>query len=185
MRRTESEEYAIRAKDHKERGIPGHMTTRAAVCRPLSIKGLVVFMGLFAFVGFMSGYGLLSSPSGEGLGLSPDLLEDAPVGDYTLVGLFFVAFFGILPTMAAYGLWTRKRWRWTDPVNKWTGQNWAWTASAALGIIMLLWIVVELLLLGFLTGIGGVLQVIITALAFMVLALVTRPSVRSFMKLDD
>lgn len=50
---------------------------------------------------------------------------------------------------------------------------------------MLLWIVVELLLLGFVTGIGGVLQVIITVLGIAVLALVTRPSVRSFMKLDD
>jgi len=65
------------------------------------------------------------------------------------------------------------------------GSELAWTASAALGIIMLLWIVVELLLLGFVTGIGGVLQVIITVLGIAVLALVTRPSVRSFMKLDD
>jgi hypothetical protein len=54
-------------------------------------------MGPSAFVGFMSGYGLLSSPSGEGLGLSPDLLEDAPVSDYTLASLFFVGHRACIP----------------------------------------------------------------------------------------
>lgn len=153
--------------------------------RPAALKALVVTEAVFAFVGFMSGYGLLSSPSGEGLGLPLDLLEDAPVGDFALVGLFFVAFYGVLPALAAYGLWTRKRWRWTDPVNKWTGQNWAWTATAALGVILILWIVVELVFVGALTGIGGAMQVTIAVLGVAVLALVTRPSVKAFMRLRD
>ncbi|OGS44452.1 MAG: hypothetical protein A3K76_03580 [Euryarchaeota archaeon RBG_13_57_23] len=153
--------------------------------RPAALKVLVALEGVFAIVGFMSGYGLLSSPSGEGLGLSIDLLDNAPVSDYTLVGLFFVAFYGILPSMTAYGLWTRRRWRWTDAVNKWTGQLWGWTATAALGIIMLLWIVVELIFVGALSGIGGALQIVITVLGVVVLGLVTRPSVRSHMRLED
>ncbi len=152
--------------------------------RPAALKALVVILSVFTFVGIMSAYGLLSSPSGEGLGLSLDLLEDAPVGDYTMVGLFFLAFYGVLPLLAAYGLMARRRWRWTDPVNRWTGQNWAWTATAALGVILLLWICVELVFVGPLTGIGGALQVITTALGVVVLVLVMRPSVRAFMRLE-
>ena len=152
--------------------------------RPGALKALIAIEGVFAFVGFISGYGLLSSPSGEGIGLSQDLLEHAPVSDFTLVGLWFVAFYGVLPSLAAYGLWTRKRWRWTDPVNKWTGQNWAWTLTAALGGIMLLWIALELIWVGPLGGIGGALQVIITLLGILILGLVSRPSVRDHMKLD-
>jgi hypothetical protein len=48
-------------------------------------------MGLFAFVGFMSGNKQLSPPSGEGFGISPDLIEVGPISDHTLAGLFFVA----------------------------------------------------------------------------------------------
>jgi len=153
--------------------------------RPRALRTLIAVNGLFAFMGFASGFGLLFSPSGTGMGLSLDLLENTPVRDFTLVGLFFVAFYGILPTFAAYGLWTRKRWRWTDFLNKWTGQHWAWTASVALGVILILWIVVELILLGFLSGIGGVLQVAMTFVAILLLALAMLPSVKASTKLRD
>lgn len=153
--------------------------------RPTGVTVLFVTQLVLAFVGLMSAYGLLSDPSGDGLELSLDLLENAPVGDFALVGLFFLAFYGILPAVAAFGLWTRPRWTWTDPINKWTGQHWAWTASAALGIILLLWIFVELIFVGLLTGIGLALQIIITLLGLGVLVLVTRPSVRAHLKLED
>lgn len=134
-------------------------------------------------VGFVSGIVLLASPSGEGMGLQ-DLRDDLPVADFTLVGLFFVTSYGVLPSVAAYGLWTKKRWRWTDPFNRWTGQHWAWTASAALGIIMLVWIAAETYFLGVLTGIGGALQAIISLLGLAILALVLLPSVRDGMRLE-
>ncbi|MEW5747603.1 MAG: hypothetical protein AB1793_02275 [Candidatus Thermoplasmatota archaeon] len=160
------------------------MTAKVDRPRPAAVKALVATMAFFSFVGLMTGYGLLSDPTGAGIGLSQDLLEDAPVGDFTMVGLFFVAFFGILPALAAYGLWMTPRWGWTDAVNRWTGQNWAWTATAALGVILLLWIAVEVVFVGALTGIGGAMQVTIAVLGVAVLALVTRPSVKSYARLE-
>ena len=124
------------------------------------------------------------SPSGEGMGLPSDLLDNTPLGDFTLVGLFFAAFYGALPTLATYGLMTRKRWRWTDVINRWTGQHWGWTASAAVGVTLLVWIVVEVALLGVLSGIGGVLQAAMAALGVWMLVLAFLPSVRSSMKLE-
>lgn len=153
--------------------------------RPAALTILIVTEVTFAIVGFGSAFGLLSSPSGEGMGLSLDLLDSTPVGDFTLVGLFFLVFYGILPTVAAYGLITGRRWRWTNAVNKWTGQHWAWTASVALGMILLMWIAVELRMLGFLNGIGGALQVIMTVVGIWILALAMLPSVRSALKSKD
>ena len=160
------------------------MSGEPRTSQPAALKVLIVTEAIFALIGLISGYGMLSDPSGEGMGLPEDLLDDAPIGDYTLVGLFFVGFYGVLPSVAAYGLWTKKRWRWTDPLNKWTGQHWAWTASAVLGCILLMWIAVEILILGPMTGIGGALQVIITLLGAFVLVLVTRPSVKASMRLN-
>jgi len=151
--------------------------------RALMLKLLIATMAVFTVTGFASAFGLLLSPSGEGMGLSLDLLENTPVGDFTLVGLFFLVFYGVLPALATYGLLTKKRWRWTDVINRWTGQHWAWTASAAVGVILLLWIAAEIMLLGILSGIGFVLQVAMTALGVWILGLAMLPSIRSSMKL--
>jgi len=152
--------------------------------RPRALTALIATEGVFALAGFASAFGLLLSPSGKGMGLSLDLLDNTPLDDFTLVGLFFLAFYGVLPTLATYGLLTMKRWRWTDVINRWTGQHWAWTASAAEGVILLVWIAVEMALLGFLSGIGGVLQVAMAALGVWMLALAFLPSVRSCTKLE-
>lgn len=151
--------------------------------RPRALRLLIATEGVFALVGFASAFGLLLSPSGEGMGLPLDLLDSTPLGDFTLVGVFFVVFYGVLPTLATYGLLTRKRWRWTDVVNRWTGQHWGWTASAAVGVILLLWIAVEIVLLGVLSGIGGVLQAAMAAWGLWMLVLAFLPSVRSSMRL--
>jgi len=145
---------------------------------------LAVVEAPLAVVGLASGLAMMFDPSGKDIGLSLDLLKNAPVGDFAFVGLFLFAFAGVLPAVAAYGLWTKKRWRWTDAVNKWTGQNWAWTATVTLGIVLLLWIGVELISVGPLTGIGGVMQIIITLMGLLILGLVTRPSMRFDMKLE-
>jgi hypothetical protein len=52
-------------------------------------------------------------------------------------------------------------------------------------MILLLWILVEVILLGFLGGIGGVLLVVMSLMGIWVLVLVMRPSVRSTMKLEN
>lgn len=147
--------------------------------RPIGLTVLISTEVILAFLGFGSAFALLLSPSGEGMGLPLDLLENTPVGDFTLVGLFFFVFYGIIPSLASYGLITMKMWSWTDYINKWTGQHWAWTASVLTGVTLLVWIAVELVLLGFLSDIGGVLQVIMTLMGVWILTLAFLPSVRS------
>jgi amino acid permease len=113
------------------------------------------------------------------------MLETTPVGDFTLVGLFFVTCYGILPILAMYGLWKLSRWRWTDAVNKWTGQNWAWTATAAIGVILILWIVAEVVLIGSPNGFPRFLQAMMTLFGIVILALAMLPRVRAYTKLVD
>lgn len=160
------------------------MTENPKSKRPAAVKALIGIQAFFALSGFASGFYLFLSPSGKAMGVS-HLLEDMPVGDFTLVGLFFIAFYGVLPSLAAYGLWTKKRWPWTDAINRWTGQLWAWTVSAAVGLTLFVWIAVEIYFLGFLTGSGGVLQIAMTALGIVILALNMLPSVRQDMRLAE
>ena len=144
---------------------------------------LVALEVLLAVLGFASGITFLLDPSGEAHGMDAAVLKSTPIGDFALVGLFFVACYGILPSLATCGLWKLPRWRWTDAVNKWTGQNWAWTATAATGVILILWIAVEVALIGSPNGFPRFLQVMMTLLGIVVLTLAMLPRVRAFAKL--
>ena len=160
------------------------MVNDSPPARPPALKILVIIEAVFAVAGFMSGAWLLADPSGEAMGLS-HLLEDIPFEDFTPVGVFFVICYGFLPAFAAYGLWTRRRWRWIDAVTKWTGHHWAWLASAMIGIILILWIAVEIYYLGILDGVGGILQASMATLGIVILGFIMIPSVRQSTRLDD
>jgi len=161
------------------------MTETIARSKPAAIKVLIVLEALLAFLGFASGSQFLIDPSGATHGMDTTILAGTPVGDFFLVGLFFVTVFGILPILTIYGLWKLPRWRWTDAVNKWTGQNWAWTATAATGVILILWIVIEVALIGSPDGFPRFLQVMMTILGIVIFALAMLPRVRTSTKLAD
>lgn len=153
--------------------------------KPVAVIILVVLEAVLAFLGFFSGGSFIFDPSGASHGMDTSTLEGTPVGDYFLVGLFFVIAYGILPVLAIYGLWKLPRWHWTDAINKWTGQNWAWTATAATGVILIIWIAVEVVLIGSPPGFPRFLQIMMTLDGIVILALAMLPRVRAYGKLVD
>ena len=164
-----------------ESAISGYIKPKKS--RPAAVIVLMALEVILAFLGFASGINFLLDPSGGTHGMDAALLETTPIGNFTPVGLFFVACYGILPSLATFGLWKLPRWRWTDAVNKWTGQNWAWTATAATGVILIVWIAVEVMLIGSPNGFPRLLQVMMTLMGVVILALAMLPRVRSFTKL--
>lgn len=153
--------------------------------KPVLVVVLIVLEAVLAFFGFASGTQFLLDPSGGTHDMDTSILEGTPVGDFFLVGLFFVTCYGILPILVIYGLWKLPRWRWTDAINKWTGQNWAWTAAAATGVLLIVWIAVEVMYIGSPDGFPRFLQVMMTLLGVVILALTLLPRVRAYAKLAD
>ena len=161
------------------------MTEPVGKSRPAAIHVLIALGILLAFLGFFSGMSFLTDPSGGSHGMDTTILEGTPIGDFTLVGLFFVIAYGILPVLSIYGLWKLPRWRWTDVINKWTGQNWAWSVTVAIGVILIAWIIVEVALIGSPDGFPRFLQIMMALFGVVMLGLAMLPSVRKFMKLVD
>jgi hypothetical protein len=169
-------------KSHKIRnGIPAS----GVGVKPVAVLILIVLEAVLAFLGFFSGGSFLADPSGESHDMDTSILEGTPVGDFTLVGILFVTAFGVLPITAIYGLWRLPRWRWTDAINKWTGQNWAWTAAAATGVILIVWIAVEVAFIGSPAGFPRFLQVTMALDGAIILALTMLPRVRAYAKIGD
>ena len=148
--------------------------------RPVSVLSIIVLELVLAFLGFASGLNFLQDPTGMSHGMDRSILVTTPVSTFTPVGLFFVACYGILPVLTVYGLWMLPRWRWTDAFNRWTRQNWAWTTTVAIGVILIVWIAVEVALIGSPAGLPRTLQVTMALFGAVLIALAMLPRVRTY-----
>ncbi len=129
--------------------------------KPLALKlliGMVTFLGI---MGIPSGLMLLIKPDGSLMGLPADMLQKLPVGDWSLVGLFLFVAYGICSWILVYGLWTKKQWDWTAPVEKLFRHHWSWAASVVMGLILVVWTGIEI-------GLWGLLGLSIVFLVFAV-----------------
>ena len=145
--------------------------------KPVAVKALIGFELFWAFISFASSIPLLVDPSGGIMGLPLETLENTPISDFTLVGVWFVTGFGLFPLVSAWGLWTKKRLTWTDSISRWTHQHWSWSASLLFVVICEIWIIVEMVLIGYhwLQGLFMIIPLIPLVLVFL-------PSVRTHFK---
>ena len=64
-----------------------------------------------------------------------DVIKDQiPFQNLTLLGLWFVGPYGLLPVLLAYGFYT--------------GKNWAWKPALYLAIIEVVWVIVQIPMVG-------------------------------------
>lgn len=150
--------------------------------RPAPILLIIALEIILAILGFFSGITFLQDPSGRTHGMDTSILVTTPIKDFTPVGLFFVICYGILPSLAMFGLWKLPRWRWTDAFNQWTRKNWSWMATMVIGVILIAWIAVEVALIGSPTGLPRFLQVAMASLGAVLIGLAMLPGVRTYAK---
>ena len=150
--------------------------------RPVPVLLIIGLEFILAILGFFSGISFLQDPSGGTHGMDTSILVTTPISDFTPVGIFFVACYGVLPVLSIYGLWKLPRWRWTDAFNKWTRENWAWTATVVIGVILIVWIAVEVALIGSPIGLPRFLQVTMALLGVVFIVIATLPRVRTYAK---
>jgi hypothetical protein len=116
---------------------------------------LILFLGIAALI---SGPMLFLSPDGSFMQMSTDVLKGSPFPDYLIPGI--ILFLGLLKT----------GWRGLYTLNPFTRRQWAWTGSIAVGVILLIWIITETVLLGYVSflqpvmGMWGLTILLFTAL---------------------
>jgi hypothetical protein len=102
--------------------------------RPFTLWLLIFFLLFLAFGGLYGGLAMLLDPSGRSLQMD-EILPLLPVADYRLPGLFLLVVMGLGPIGLAYGLLTRQRW--------------AWPGTLALAGVLVVWLTVQGVLIGF------------------------------------
>lgn len=106
--------------------------------------------------GLAGGLGLVADPSGGAVGLPLTWLDGTPFSDYLVPGLILSSVLGAFPLLVAGGLWRRRRW--------------AWHGSLVVGAALVTWVLVEILMIGYvsrppLQAIYGLLGLLIPGLA--------------------
>lgn len=94
-----------------------------------------------------SGGTLMAVPDGHLMQMPPTMLEHSPFSSFLIPGAILFTLLGIYPLAVAYSLWKRPGWRWPDLLNPFKGTHWSWAGSLAAGVIVVIWIVVEVIML--------------------------------------
>lgn len=146
--------------------------------RPIAVWILIVLLFFLGIGGIISGALLFAAPDGHLVGFSNTILEGSPFTNYLIPGIILFLFVGIFQIFVDYSLLTHPGWRWPDKINPNKGYHWAWAASWASGVILLVWITVETVLLGYIS----LLQPIIAVWGIILIILTLLPGVRRYNK---
>jgi hypothetical protein len=148
-------------------------TQRPAILWILII--LLLFIGAGALI---SGTMLFLSPDGALMGMPTDLLEGTPFSSYLVPGIILFTFVGVFSVFAGYSLLKKPDWHWPALLNPCKSYHWAWTTAWAEGVIMLIWIGIETILLGYISF----LQPLIAGWGIVTIGLTLLPPIRRYYK---
>jgi hypothetical protein len=135
---------------------------------PFALWVLAALVLFLAASGLGGGVALLGDPSGRSLSMQPNLLRGTPFPDYTIPGFILITAFGLYPLLVLYGLLRRPWWDWMERRNPFKGQHWAWGGTVVLGAALVIWIFVQVLLIGYVSRLQpfyGILGLIMIRLA--------------------
>jgi hypothetical protein len=144
--------------------------------RPFDAWVLIILLFFIGISALISGAMLFLAPDGRLVQWSPKLLEGTPFTDFLIPGIILFIFIGIFPIFTCYGLLTKPEWDWPDYINPCKKFHWAWSAAWTAGVIMLIWITVETVLLGYISF----LQPFIVVYGMVIIILTILPDARKY-----
>lgn len=116
--------------------------------RPVTVYLLLLLLVFTGTGGIYGGYSLVKEPDGSLMGMSTTILGNSPFDTFLVPGIILLLFNGILPLLIAWGLLVRPPWQWPEVFNLYHKQHWCWTFSLYYGFILVIWINVQLIMLG-------------------------------------
>ena len=138
--------------------------------RSISSYLLIMLVFIQMISALPAGLSLITDPSGTSLGLPIELLQPTPFHDFLIPGLFLFIFLGLLPALVFYGLIKKPIFKALEKLNLYKDYHWSWTFSYYIGVLLVLWINIELFfikefsILHFLYSLLGLLIVFMTHL---------------------
>jgi hypothetical protein len=148
----------------------GSLTGRPAALRTL--VGLLVFQGVCATP---PGLLLVVDPTGRLMQMPLSMLSGTIFHDFLIPGVILSGMLGLGAFFVAAGLYFRPAWPWAGRLNPCRRMHWSWTAAVGFGAALMIWIVVQVAMIG---G-GSWLQPAYWGLGLAIMLVSLAPSVRA------
>lgn len=148
------------------------------VKRPL-VYWLLLFLLFFQGVSATpAGLMLVSDPTGETMQMPVTWLAGTIFPNYLIPGLILTIVLGLGAFFVLASLLFLPEWGWVRRLNPVKSQHWAWSAAAAFGAALMIWIVVQVLMI----GLGAWLQPFYFGVGLAILLLTLAPPVRAYLR---
>ena len=115
----------------------------------LAVRLLYDLLLLLAVGAMASGALLMISPDGGIMHMPLSMIQGSPFACFFIPGLILFTFLGVFPALVAYGLRMTPGWGWAEWFNPFKVYHWSWVGSLVAGVIVLSWLSIELLWIGF------------------------------------
>lgn len=135
---------------------------------------LLVLIGIQIVNAVPAGFLMIIEPSGAKLGIPMEVLKPSPFPDFLIPGLFLFVFLGLFPIYIFYGLVRKPNLKLPEKFNLDREYHWALTYAYYLGLLLVLWINMQLLFIKS----YSFLQVIISVLGVFIIILTQWPTTR-------
>ncbi len=149
--------------------------------RPFDLYLLILLVFFQALSGLAGGFSLIIDPSGERLYMPAEkFLVGTPFNDYLIPGIILGFLLGIFPLIVFIGLLRRPNWPWADALNPYSNRHWAWAFSLYMGIMLVIWIDVQVMMIGY----QNALQSIYAFVGITIVILTLLPAVMRYFRKD-
>lgn len=145
---------------------------------PLFVYLLALILVFTGLGGLYGGYSFITAPDGSKLQMSTDILSNSPFNTFMIPGIILLIFNGILPLLVVWGLFVKPPWQWPEIFSLYHKQHWCWTFALYYGLILIIWINVQIMLLGY----SSLLQPIFALTGVFIVILTLIPSVTKYYK---
>ena len=143
--------------------------------RPQAVTALVVLLLLLGLGAAISATALIVAPDGHLIQLPLSLLANAPFTNFLVPGILLFLFIGVYPLVVAFSIWRQPSWNFPNKINPFRSYHWSWSASLAAGLILLVWIIVQIQWVPI-----GFLHVLYLVWAMAILVIGLLPSIRHY-----
>jgi hypothetical protein len=152
-----------------------------AKSKTIEIYILILLVAIEATGALYGGINLMNDPSGDSLKLPISMLEGTIFSSYLIPGIILFLLLGFFPLFLIFPLIFKPNWPIINSLNIYKSYYWAWTYTLYTAIMLIVWINIQMMIL----GTGSVIQGTFGLLGIFMLIISLTPGTKRYYRIQN